>query len=76
MFIIALAAVALIVVILMKEEAPRGGTNAVTGVQESYYSQNKGKTREGVLQKITIAMAAIIAISIILFFVTTLVYAG
>lgn len=76
MFIIAFASVTLIVAVLMKEESASGGTNAVTGIQESYYSQNKGKTKEGILKKITIAMASIIAISIILFFVTTLVYAG
>lgn len=76
MFIMALASVTLIIAVLMKEESSGGGTNAVTGIQESYYSQNKGKTKEGILKKITIAMASIIAISILIFFITTLVYAG
>lgn len=76
MFIMALAALVLIIVVLMKEDSAEGGTNAITGAQESYYSQNKGQTKEGILKKITIAMASIIAISIVLFFVTMLVYAG
>lgn len=75
MFIIAIAAVILIISVLMQQETASGGTNAVTGVQESYYSQNKGKTREGLLKKLTIAMASIIGISIVLFFITTLIYA-
>lgn len=76
MFIIAISAVSLIVAVLMQQESSSGGNNAITGIQESYYSQNKGKTREGILRKVTIAMATTIAISIILFFVSTLVYAG
>ena len=74
MFIIALSAVALIVAVLMQRENSSGGTNAITGAQESYYSQNKGKTKEGILRKITIAMASIIGVSIVLFFVTLLIY--
>lgn len=76
MFILALSSITLIIVIMMQESSPEGGVNAITGAQESYYSQNKGRTREGILRKITIAMASIITISIILFFVTLLVYPG
>lgn len=72
MFLIAVAAITLIVAALM-QESQQGGSNAVTGTQESYYSQNKGKTKEGVLKKITIAMASIIAILIVLFFVTIII---
>ena len=76
MFIIAISAIVLIVVTLLQEHDDNGGTNAITGASESYYSQNKGKTTQGKLKKVTIAMAATITISIILFFVTLLVYAG
>ena len=72
MFIMAAAAIALIVVALM-QDSQEGGANAITGTQESYYSQNKGRTKQGILKKITIAMAAIIAISIVLFFVTIVI---
>ena len=72
MFIVAIAAITLIVSTLM-QESQEGGANAITGTQESYYSQNKGRTKEGILKKITIAMASIIAISIVLFFVTIII---
>lgn len=72
MFLMAAAAIALIVVALM-QDSQEGGANAITGVQESYYSQNKGRSKQGILKKITIAMASIIAILIVLFFVTIIV---
>lgn len=75
MFLIAFCALTLIVATLM-QETKEGGENAITGIQESYYSQNKGKTREGILKKVTIAMASIIAILIVLFFVSLIIYKG
>ncbi len=72
MFLMAAAAITLIVVTLM-QESKEGGSNAITGAQESYYSQNKGRTKEGILKKITIAMASIIGILIVLYFVTVLI---
>lgn len=76
MFLIAAAAIVLIVVTLLQEHNDNGSMNAITGTSESYYSQNKGETTQGKLKKVTIAMASIIAISIVLFFVTLIVYAG
>lgn len=76
MFLIAVAAIVLIIVTLMQEHDDNGSMNSITGASESYYSQNKGETTQGKLKKVTIAMASIIAISIVLFFVTLLVYAG
>ena len=72
MFLIAAAAITLIVATLM-QDTKEGGENSKTSDQESYYSQNKGQTKEGILKKITIAMASIIAILIVLFFVTILI---
>ena len=76
MFLIAACSIVLIIVTLLQEHDDNGSANAITGASESYYSQNKGETTQGKLQKVTIAMASIIAISIILFFVTMLVYSG
>lgn len=76
MFLIAAAAIVLIIVTLLQEHDDNGSANVITGAAESYYSQNKGQTTQGKLKKVTIAMASIIAISIVLFFVTLLVYAG
>lgn len=76
MFLIAAAAIVLIFVTLMQEHDDNGSANAITGMSESYYSQNKGETTQGKLKKLTIIMASIIAVSIVLFFVTMMVYAG
>ncbi len=72
MFLIAAAAITLIVTTLM-QNSQEGGSNVITGAQESFYSQNKGKTKESILKKITIAMVSIIFILIVLFFVTIII---
>ena len=71
-FIVIAAAVVLIVAIMMQKESA-GGTDVLSGRQESYYNQNKGSTKEGRLKKLTIAMAIIIAVSVVLYFVTELI---
>ncbi len=71
-FITIAAAVVIIVVILMQKESA-GGTDVITGKQESYYAQNKGSTREGRLKKLTLIMAIIIAVCVVLYFVTELI---
>jgi len=71
-FITIAASITLIVVILMQKESA-GGTDILTGKQESYYAQNKGSTKEGRLKKITIAMAIIIAVCVVLYFVSEII---
>ena len=73
-FIIIACSIIMIVAILMQKESD-SGMDALTGggKQESYYSQNKGSTREGKLKKLTTIMAIIIAVSVIIYFVTELI---
>jgi preprotein translocase subunit SecG len=71
-FVIVASAITMIVVIMMQKESA-GGTDVITGKQESYYSQNKGSTREGRLKKITTIMAIVIAVATILYFVTEII---
>jgi len=71
-FIILAASVTIIVAIMMQKESA-GGTDILTGKQESYYSQNKGSTKEGRLKKLTMIMAIVIAVCIVLYFVTELI---
>ncbi len=49
-------------------------TNVITGQQESYYSKNKGGSRDGRLKLITIIFSIIAVVCVILYFVTLLVY--
>ena len=71
--IVAVCAIVLIITTLMQANDSNNGMDAFTGVkQESYYSQNKGASRDAILKRITIAMASIIAVCIIAFFITEL----
>ena len=50
--LIALCSVVIIVAVLMHPSDPDGGNNAITGVRDSYYMQNRGMTKEGILNKL------------------------
>lgn len=68
--IIFVCAIVMIVTVLMQSDSNNAASSAISGVQESYFSQNKGESRDGILKKITIAMVSIIAICILLYFIT------
>lgn len=69
--IIVLCAVIMIISTLMQSNDSNNGLDAFTGnSQESYYSQNKGASRDAILKRITISMAVIMFVCIIIFFVT------
>ena len=72
--LIVLASIALIVVVLMQETDNENGGNAITGIRETYYSQNKGMNKEGRLKKITIILSIFIAVAVVVFFVLTEIY--
>ena len=72
--IIVLASIIMIITTLMQKNESNGSLDALSGVkQESYYSQNKGASRDSILKRITIAMAIVIFVCVITFFVTELV---
>ena len=70
---IVIAAIALIVVVLM-QESEDNSSNAITGIKETYYSQNRGANREGRLKKATIILSVVIAVLVIVFFILTEIY--
>lgn len=70
--IVLVCAIGLIVSTLLQSSADENGATAVTG-QESYYSQNKGESRDGRLKKITIILSSVIAICTVLYFVTWII---
>jgi protein translocase SecG subunit len=69
--LIALLAVAIIVCVLLNPSNPDGGSNAITGSNESFYSQNKGSSREGRLKKIIIISSACIFVFTVLYLILT-----
>ncbi|MBQ9793174.1 MAG: preprotein translocase subunit SecG [Clostridia bacterium] len=72
--LIVLAAVALIVIVLLQDSEGDATSNAITGIKDTYYSQNKGMNREGRLKKATIVLSIFIAVAVVLFFVLTEIY--
>ena len=68
-----LCALFLIIAVIVQSDSSSGGTNVISGERESYYSQNKGDTRDGKLKKLTIILSSIIAVSILIYFITLLI---
>ncbi|MDO5294922.1 MAG: preprotein translocase subunit SecG [bacterium] len=58
--------VGLVVVVLM-QEGKSGGLGALTGAADTYYAKNKGRTVEGALKKLTIALSVLfIVLSVVI----------
>ncbi|MBP3344894.1 MAG: preprotein translocase subunit SecG [Clostridia bacterium] len=72
--IIIACAIVMIITTLMQSNDSSNSLDAFTGAkQESYYSQNKGASRDAILKRITIIMAIVIVVCILAFFITELV---
>lgn len=54
-----LICVALVVVVLMQEGKSAGLTGAITGVADTYWGKNKGRSMEGALEKSTTVLAVL-----------------
>ncbi len=76
--IAALCAIMMIVTTLLQSNSNEDGSNALSGTvgQESYYAQNKGESRNVRLSRATIALISIIAVCVILYFVSLIIYQG
>ncbi len=74
--IVTLASIAIIVSCLMTKSNPDGGSNAITGTNDSYYMQHKGGNREGRLKKIIIACAIVIFVATLIYFISFGIYTG
>lgn len=59
--ILAIVSLALMVVVLMQPSKSNGLT-LFTGVKDTHYTQNKGRTREAFLWKVTVVLSIIWAI--------------
>lgn len=64
-FLVVACAMVMIVCALMQSNDSDGSLDVMTGAQESYYSQNKGSSRDGKLKIITTVMAITIFVCII-----------
>jgi len=62
-----LVSIGLIVIVLMQEGKSAGLSGAISGVADTYWGKNKGRSMEGTMNKITKYLAvAFIVISVLL----------
>lgn len=64
-----LLSIVLIVSVLLQPSGQEG-LGAISGGSDTFFSKNKGRTREGMLKRLTIICSISIAVIAILFFIT------
>lgn len=65
--IYALVCIALTIIVLMQEGKSAGLTGAISGVADTYWGKNKGRSMEGTMEKFTKILAILfILLSIVL----------
>lgn len=74
--LMAIIAVATIVLVFMQIGQGGNSTNVVTGNADSYYSQNKGGSREGRITRLIYICVGLLLVLSVLFFVTFNIYDG
>lgn len=72
--ILALLALVTVVLVFMQITDGNGGSNAITGNQDSYYSQNKSGSREGRITRLVYVMVGLILLFSVIYFILTKVY--
>ncbi len=71
LILMCLLSIAMIIIVL-KQDGETDDLGAISGKSETYYSQNKAKSREGSFKKVTIIVAiCLVAISLIYFLLKT-----
>lgn len=66
----AICALVVICIVMAMESNPDGGSNIITGSNDSFYSQNMSSTKEGRLKKVMIIFSILLAVFAILYFLT------
>lgn len=70
LFCLILACAILIIITTLLQNEDSANTDVITGAQESYYSKNKGGSRDAKLRLITIICSIVLAVCVILYFVS------
>lgn len=73
LFCLVVASAVLLIITVLFQHEDANDTDVITGSQESYYSQNKGGSRDAKLRLITIICSIVIAVCVILYFVSFLI---
>ncbi len=74
--LIALCSLALIVLVLMQESEGGDTTNSITGIKDTYYSKNKGLSKDARLKKWTTILSIAIAVMVLCFVILAKIFSG
>ncbi len=66
----------ILIVLVFMQIGNSNASNVLTGNQDSYYSQNKGNSREGRITRWIYICVGIIALICIVYFITLKIYKG
>ncbi len=76
LFCLVVACAIIIIITTLLQNSESNGTDVITGQQESYYSKNKGGSRDGRLKLITVICSIVAVVCVILYFISLLIYSG
>lgn len=62
-------AIAITLIVMFMDSDPEGGMNAITGQSDSFYSKNKGSSKQGRLKRAVIICSITLAVLIIAFWI-------
>lgn len=75
LFCLVVACAIILIVTTLFQNEDSNDADVITGQQESYYSKNKGGSKDATLKLITIITSIITVVCVILYFVSLLIYA-
>ena len=75
LFSMIIACALILIVTTLFQNQDSNNADVITGQQESYYSKNKGSSRDAKLKLITIITSIVAVVCVVLYFVSLLIYA-
>ena len=64
----------LLIVVILLQPAKQEGVGAISGSADTFFSKNKGRTREGMLLRLTVIIAIVMFVLVLFYFVTLSIY--
>lgn len=75
LFCLVVACAIILIVTTLFQNEDSNDADVITGQQESYYSKNKGGSKDATLKLITVITSIVAVVCVILYFVSLLIYA-
>ena len=75
LFCLVVACAIILIATTLFQDEDSNDADVITGQQESYYSKNKGGSKDATLKLITIITSIVAVVCVVLYFVSLLIYA-